>query len=380
MSLLKTNEIQNYNGSSLTLTASTVSTSAQLNTGGNISVTGSLNVSDDSTTRTNLGLGTIATQDSDSITVTGGTATLGALTVSGSDSGDLVRITQTGSGNALVVEDSTNPDATPFVIDANGNVGVGTSSPSYKLHVRSADATSIFVVGNTTESTQLEVLTHQDDRVVLRSNDSGNGRALAFETGTTERMRIDSSGATRFGDTFVGDAWNINSGIFSQLGSSIPFAVASNSIVAVFNRHSSTGTVVEFKQGTGPAVGKIDVTASSTSYVTSSDYRLKENITEITDGITRVKQLNPSRFNFIADPDRIVDGFLAHEVQDIVPEAITGEKDAVNEDGSINSQGIDQSKLVPLLTAALKEAIALIESQQSQIDALTARIEALETT
>ena len=62
MSLLKTNEIQNYNGSSLTLTASTVSTSAQLNTGGNISVTGSLNVSDDSTTRTNLGLGTIATQ------------------------------------------------------------------------------------------------------------------------------------------------------------------------------------------------------------------------------------------------------------------------------------------------------------------------------
>jgi len=75
MSLLKTNEIQNYNGSSLTLTASTVSTSAQLNTGGNISVTGSLNVSDDSTTRTNLGLGTISTQDSDSITVTGGSVT-----------------------------------------------------------------------------------------------------------------------------------------------------------------------------------------------------------------------------------------------------------------------------------------------------------------
>jgi len=73
MSLLKTNEIQNYNGSSLTLTASTVSTSAQLNTGGNISVTGSLNVSDDSTTRTNLGLGTIATQDSSNVNLTGGT-------------------------------------------------------------------------------------------------------------------------------------------------------------------------------------------------------------------------------------------------------------------------------------------------------------------
>jgi len=128
MSLLKTNEIQNYNGSSLTLTASTVSTSAQLNTGGNISVTGSLNVSDDSTTRTNLGLGSIATQDSDNVTVTGGTATLGALTVSGSDSGDLVRITQTGTGNALVVEDSANPDSTPFVVDASGNLLVGTTS------------------------------------------------------------------------------------------------------------------------------------------------------------------------------------------------------------------------------------------------------------
>jgi len=136
MSLLKTNEIQNYNGSSLTLTASTVSTSAQLNTGGNISVTGSLNVSDDSTTRTNLGLGTIATQDSDSITVTGGTATLGALTVSGSDSGDLVRITQTGSGNALVVEDETNPDSTPFVVNTDGRVLVGTSSevPTFGLN------------------------------------------------------------------------------------------------------------------------------------------------------------------------------------------------------------------------------------------------------
>jgi hypothetical protein len=142
MSLLKTNEIQNYNGSSLTLTASTVSTSAQLNTGGNISVTGSLNVSDDSTTRTNLGLGTIATQDSDSITVTGGTATLGALTVSGSDSGDLVRITQTGSGNAFVVEDETNPDSTPFVVNSSGNVGIGTSSPSKKLIVNSAPDTT----------------------------------------------------------------------------------------------------------------------------------------------------------------------------------------------------------------------------------------------
>jgi hypothetical protein len=186
-------------------------------------------------------------------------------------------------------------------------------------------------------------------------------------------MRIDTSGATRFGDTFVGDAWNINSGIFSQLGSSIPFAVASNSIVAVFNRHSSTGTVVEFKQGIGTAVGKIDVTASSTSYLTSSDYRLKENITEITDGISRVKQLNPSRFNFIADPDKTVDGFIAHEVQDIVPESVSGEKDAVDSDGNPEYQGVDYGRITPLLTAALKEAIEKIEMLEARIAVLEAK-------
>jgi hypothetical protein len=84
------------------------------------------------------------------------------------------------------------------------------------------------------------------------------------------------------------------------------------------------------------------------------------------------KQLNPSRFNFIEEPDNTVDGFLAHEVADIVPEAITGEKDAVDDDGNIVAQAIDQSKLVPLLTAALQEAL-------TKIDALEARVAALES-
>jgi len=286
MSLLKTNEIQNYNGSSLTLTASTVSTSAQLNTGGNISVTGSLNVSDDSTTRTNLGLGTIATQDSDSITVTGGTATLGALTVSGSDSGDLVRITQTGSGNALVVEDSANPDSTPFVVDASGSVFVGGT---------------IF---------------NANDSISLTKPSSQGCTMVAATTGTTNMWR-----------------W--------------------------YNGNGNVGTIA--------------ISGTSTTYDTASDYRLKENITEITDGITRVKQLNPSRFNFIADPDRIVDGFIAHEIQGIVPEAISGEKDAVDSDGKPEYQGVDYGRITPLLTAALKEAIAKIEMLETRIALLEAK-------
>jgi hypothetical protein len=257
-------------------------------------------------------------------------------------------------------------NAPRMIIDSSGNVGIGTSVPSYKLHIRGADATSNFVVGSTVENTQLEVLTHQDDRVVLRSNDNGNGRALAFETGTTERMRIDSSGNLLVGTTTNGTTAD---GTVIRASGEV-LMTRTNGQPLLLNRAGTDGTIIEFRKSNS-FKGSISINTTAVAFNTTSDYRLKENITEITDGVTRVKQLNPSRFNFIADPDRIVDGFLAHEVQDIVPEAITGEKDAVNEDGSINSQGIDQSKLVPLLTAALQEAIGLIESQQSQIDTLT---------
>ena len=126
-------------------------------------------------------------------------------------------------------------------------------------------------------------------------------------------------------------------------------------------------------EGSLTRVGNIRTTGTATAYNTSSDYRLKENITEITDGITRVKQLNPSRFNFIADPDRIVDGFLAHEVQGIVPEAVSGEKNAVNSDGKPEYQGVDYGRITPLLTAALKEAIAKIEMLEARIAVLEAK-------
>lgn len=377
MSLLKVNEVQNFNGSSLTLTASTVSTSAQLNTGGNISVTGSLNVSDDSTTRSNLGLGSIATQASDNIAVTGGTATLGALTVSGSDSGDLVRITQTGSGNALVVEDSANPDSTPFVVDASGNVGIGTSSPNSFLDVAvnlagsrrfevSYENTivSIAATSGTTGTNRIENLGVYGDSIRFYTDNT-----------TSERMRIDSSGNLLVGTTTNGTTAD---GTVIRASGEV-LMTRTNGQPLLLNRAGTDGTIIEFRKSNS-FKGSISISSSSVAYNTTSDYRLKENLIGITDGISRIKQLNPSRFNFIADPSNTVDGFIAHEVSNIVPEAISGEKDAVDDDGNPEYQGIDQSKLVPLLTAALQESIALIESQQSQIDALTTRIEALEAT
>lgn len=138
----------------------------------------------------------------------------------------------------------------------------------------------------------------------------------------------------------------------------------------VLNRHSSTGSIVGIRYNSS-SVGSISVTTTSTAFNTSSDYRLKENLVALTGAKARVNDLNVKRFNFTADTSVTVDGFLAHEVSTVVPEAITGTKDEVDSDGNPVYQGIDQSKLVPLLTAALQEAFA-------EIDALTTRVAALE--
>ena len=175
-----------------------------------------------------------------------------------------------------------------------------------------------------------------------------------------ERMRIKNDGEVLINKT-------------SSFAVAHKFAVeASNQVVGIGTGSGTGLEAVRFYNG-GTAVGTISTTASSTAYNTSSDYRLKENVTTVTDGIARLQQLKPSRFNFIADPDTVVDGFIAHEVQTVIPEAITGAKDAVDPNGNPVYQGIDQSKLVPLLTAALQEAIGRIETLETEVAALKAQ-------
>ena len=128
------------------------------------------------------------------------------------------------------------------------------------------------------------------------------------------------------------------------------------------------GRLIEFHYNNG-GVGTITTDGSNTAFNTGSDYRLKENIVDLTDGITRLKTLKPCRFNFKANTAKTVDGFLAHEVT-AVPEAITGVKDDVDSEGKPVYQQIDQSKLVPLLTAALQEAIVKIETLETKVAAL----------
>ena len=154
--------------------------------------------------------------------------------------------------------------------------------------------------------------------------------------------------------------------------------VANLVLFHAYARVAQSAVQIWFQDFNGSNVGYISNNTVSVSYNTTSDYRLKENVRPTVDGITRLLQLKPSRFNFKADPDTVVDGFLAHEVQDVVPEAIQGTKDEVDADGKPVMQGIDQSKLVPLLTAALQEAIARIETLEANNADMLARLTALE--
>ena len=140
----------------------------------------------------------------------------------------------------------------------------------------------------------------------------------------------------------------------------------------MYDTSSGTGfTYMSFKNAAGSTTyGSIYRSYSSMTYATSSDYRLKENVVDLTGASERLKQVPVKRFNFIEHPERTVDGFIAHEVQEIVPEAVVGDKDALDEEGNPVYQGVDQSKLVPLLVASLQEALAEIDNLKARVSAL----------
>jgi len=200
---------------------------------------------------------------------------------------------------------------------------------------------------------------YADDQRVQFGTVSRDG-AFTFD----EKMQLDSNGSLLLGTTDE-IIWTDASGEGIVLYRGEAFQVARNSDSCVqLNRQGTDGQIQAFAKS-GTPVGSISVTGSATAYNTSSDHRLKENVTADWDATTRLKQLNPVRFNFIADADTTVDGFLAHEVQSVVPEAITGTHNEVDADGNPVYQGIDQSKLVPLLVKTIQELEARITALES---------------
>jgi hypothetical protein len=288
---------------------------------------------------------------------------------------------QASTGSQLFIE-QTSAGLTPatFVLNRNDSNGPrvvlgrsrGTALGSNTI-VQSGDELGRFDFAGA-DGTDLETLAAQITAHVDGTPGANDmpGR-LVFSTTAdgastpTEAMRIDSSKKIWVSDSF------------SFAGS----FVSASRLKSFTNTASNTGAVAiecaanstDSRQhivftNTNGAVGSISTSASATAYNTSSDYRLKENVVDLDGAIARLNQLPVHRFNFKADPDTVVDGFIAHEAQEVVPECVTGTKDEEDENGDPVYQGIDQSKIVPLLTAALQEAIAKIEVLESKVAAL----------
>lgn len=325
-------------------------------------------------------------------------------------------------------EDSADVD---FRVESNGNanmlhvnagddrVGIGADPDQGKLHVKSSDSGA--TAGTDSDELVLEnnsaggltILSGTAANGKIAFGDSGDadigaiiyehdGNNLRFHVNAAEHMRLDSGGHL------------IVNGTAGITGTSLMVYNDTTESTAQFVNKATTGNHrgIDFNDGDDTLLGSINFNCggNTVSYETSSDYRLKENVTDLTGAITRVKNLKPKRFNFKTKPDETIDGFLAHEVQSVIPEAASGTKDetetrknvVVNAKGNVKAcditeaewikgksngdfanntewfaskdfirpQGVDQSKLVPLLTAALQEAITEIESLKARVTTL----------
>jgi hypothetical protein len=308
----------------------------------------------------------------DTVSASAGGTFSGNVTVNALLNVDNIRI----DGNTISSTDTNgditlDPDGTGKVyVPSQLDVEAATGDATLRVHAAEADSSSepILVLESSNDFAESIVEFKDSSGVGGRVAYNHGDNALRFQTnGLSEGMRIDSSG-----NLLLGTTTNLDTA--SRLNVKYSYT---NSGAAWESNSTATHNAIVFKNPNG-VVGTIQTSGSSTAYNTSSDYRLKENVADMTGAIDRVKALAPKRFNFIADADTTVDGFLAHEAQAVVPEAITGTHNEVDDDGNPVYQGIDQSKLVPLLTGALQEAIAKIEALETQRADLEARLTALE--
>ena len=237
-----------------------------------------------------------------------------------------------------------------LTIDSSGNVGIGTTSMGGKLSVQGSGGGVALQTTDAVNSTFR--ISHPSSAVALLS--SGSGHALALGTGFAETMRIDSSGRLLLGATA-----NNASGTSAKF--QVSYAKTSEFGIHIRPSDNNTGggNPMLFQNQAGTSIGSVSADASAVSFNETSDYRLKENDVIISDGITRLKKLRPIRFNWKITPEKTRDGFFAHEVSEAVPEAVTGEKDGTE------IQQLDNSKLVPLLVAAVKELIGKVEALEA---------------
>ncbi len=301
-----------------------------------------------------------ATNDRVGINTTSPTRTLSVIDSSSSsaievknNSGQLALINYYGTGHLDIGNSASNGNVTIYTNNGNANLIMNENGNLYLTggNDRRIKLSDSGIAGESNSNNTVHI---RGDNDFMKLNAAGNG-GFIFEEDGTEHMRIASGG-----NIFVNTTTDVGSS-----GALIELNNSGDGSRVINTKDNGTGSCnhITFNNNNGQ-VGRITTSGSATSFVGSSDYRMKENIVYDWDAITKVKNLKPAQFNFKTNTDELVEGFIAHEAQSVVPYAVVGEKDGEE------MQGMDYGKLTAILTKAIQEQQTIIEDLKSRIETL----------
>ena len=241
-------------------------------------------------------------------------------------------------------------------LDANGNVGIGTSTTSGfasgKLIVASSGDNFVSLQAGTTNASGINMVDSVTGSAVGLIRYQHASDAMDFFTNGSQRMHVNSSG-------------NVGIGTSSQDTRLVVSANTGTAVQRIYNTNATNTYQMSFHNSTQEC-GTITTGNNTVGYNSNSDYRLKENVVPMTGALDKVAQLNPVTYTWKAS-GTAGQGFIAHELQEHFPEAVSGEKDAVDADGKPIYQGMDTSFLVATLTAAIQELTARVKELEAKV-------------
>ena len=355
--LVSLNGILQKPGSSFTISGSTITFASNLATGdvidfvhilGNVLDFGA--PSDDSVTAAKLNTASITGQTAETTVADDDTVLIHDTSASALRKMTVSNLT----ANAGVAGISSSADATAITIDSSEQVGIGATSPGALLELK--HGTNVRMLFDDTVDSQCTIRSIQDtaghNGMRLEADNIAFRTASGTSTGV-ERLRLTNQGSMLMGTT-------------STQASTPNLYIHAAGAMLFLQRKTSNGHIASFINTSGSVNGRIDIDGSNTTYATSSDHRLKENVDYTWDATTRLKQLRPARFNWISDDtNTLQDGFIAHEVSSVVPKAVIGTHNEVDADGNPVYQSIDHSMLVPLLVKTIQELEARITTLEN---------------